>query len=378
MKIMLICNEYPPCPHGGIGTFVQTIARRLEGRGQEVTVVGLGITNEERMDGKILVVTLKESRYPVVGNLISRLRLRQWLLPRVKAGQIDVIEAPEYLGLLPFKIAGCAVVIRLHLSHTSIYRHAGHKIPKGIAWYEKRTLASNRNWIAVSKHIFESTKEIFGVFPLRSAIIYNPAPEAPCQVPDVEGLPPNYVLYVGQVSRRKGALLLAEAAKEFMATRPNLHLIYVGPESFPEGSLAISDQIRQIVGPELAERVHFVGRVSHEAVLAYMLRATVFGFPSTLEAFSIVVLEAMYCGLPVVCTSTGSGPEIIQDGINGFLADPTSPHDFSQKIARLLDDPVLARRLASSARKTISERFSVELCAEQTEQFYEICRLTNR
>ena len=104
-----------------------------------------------------------------------------------------------------------------------------------------------------------------------------------------------------------------------------------------------------------------------------MNRAKVFAFPSNLEALPLVVLEAMTCGVPVVCTSLPPGPEIIEDGMTGLLADPSSPSDFAKKIERVLNDPEIACRIVENARKVVAERFSLERCISETERFYEEC-----
>lgn len=376
MKIVFVCNEYPPRPHGGLGTFVQTVARGLSGRGHEVTVVGLGEADDDCTSEGIKVVTLRRSSLRYVGNLLSRVRLRRWIASRVKDGRVDVVEAPDYEGMLPFGVRNCAVVIRLNLSATSIWRQAGRKILKGISFYERRTLIANRNWIAASHYVFELTKAEFGIFPKRSVMIYNPVPPIPSCLPEKPDLPADFVLYASSISKRKGAIALAEAAREFLSSHPNLHLVYVGggiTVASGGGSIPIEEQIREVVGPELTKRVHFLGHVNRKNVLACMVRAKVFAFPSSLEALGIVVLEAMSCGLPVVCTKYPPGPEMVEDGVNGLLADPMSPRDLSEKITRLLDDPALAAKLAANARRIVAERFSLEKCIRETERFYEEC-----
>jgi glycosyltransferase involved in cell wall biosynthesis len=166
---------------------------------------------------------------------------------------------------------------------------------------------------------------------------------------------------------------LAEAARGLLAARLDLHLVFVGGDSAQNGIGSIKNRITEIVGPELGNRVHFLGRVEREKVIACMERAEVFAFPSTLEALPLVVLEAMNCGTPVVCTKLPPGPEIVEDGVNGMLADPASPEDFGFKIACILDDPSLANRLSSTAQRRVVERFSLQRCVEDTETFYREC-----
>jgi glycosyltransferase involved in cell wall biosynthesis len=81
----------------------------------------------------------------------------------------------------------------------------------------------------------------------------------------------------------------------------------------------------------------------------------------------------MSAGVPVVFTSNPPGPEMIEDGVNGLLADPASGHDFAEKTSRVLDNPDLAAGLATRARKRVAGRFSLDKCLEATEHFYEEC-----
>jgi glycosyltransferase involved in cell wall biosynthesis len=171
-------------------------------------------------------------------------------------------------------------------------------------------------------------------------------------------------------------VVLAEAARELMNSHANLHLLYAGGHISTEDSAPISRQILDAVGPELSGRVHFLGHIEHSQVLECMAKATIYVFPSRLEAFGLVILEAMHCGVPVVCSSYPPGPEIITDGFDGLLADPTSPVDLAEKISRILHDPNLAEWLTVNAKRTVEERFSLERCVTETESFYAECLST--
>ena len=376
MRIIFICCEYPPFPHGGIGTFVHTLANGLQARGHHIIVVGLGEKKMQWKDGEIEVFVLQNSKIPYLGNMISRLYLYLWLRDRVTKEQIDIVETPEFLGMLPFGLWDCPVVVRLHQSSTAIYLHRGQRIPKGIALYEELTLRMNSVWAAVSNNVYVYTCKIFEIQPWRVRTIYNPVPiseSSPLAIPE---LPVKFLFSAGQVSRTKGVVELAEAAREVMKTDADLHLVYAGGHISVEASVPISEEILRAVGPELIGRVHFLGHIEHSQVLGCMAKATVYVFPSRLEAFGMVVLEAMHCGVPVVCSSYPPGPEIITDGFDGLLADPTSSSDLVEKIIRILQDPKLAEQLASNAKRTVEKRFSLEKCVSETESFYAECLST--
>jgi len=372
MKICFVIDRYPPRPHSSIGSFVQKMAHGLYARGHQLKVVDLGDSDAEWNDSGVRVTTLRRSKVPYLGNLITRLRLRSWLHSQVNCGAVEVIEAPDYSGLVPFEVGRCATVVRLHMSSTAVRRCYGERLAKGIYYYERRNLIANRNWIAVSHHILALTESVFGVSPRRSAVIYNAMLPATVVPPRALELPGRFVLYAGEVRSFKGVLVLAKAASEFLKERPDVHVVLVG-SVYEENGRPVSKDILDIVGPKLGERVHILGRVDRETVLECMRRASVFAFPSRLESFGFVAVEAMSCGLPIVCTNYPPGPELVEDGVTGLLADPLSPADFGEKIACLLDDPELAGRLATNARKMVAERFSFERCLQETERFYTAC-----
>jgi glycosyltransferase involved in cell wall biosynthesis len=310
------------------------------------------------------------------GNLITRLRLREWLAARARDGALHLVEVPDYPGFLPFPVPGCATVVRLHQSSTVSHRLAGLKMSPGIRFYEKRTLAANPNWIGVSSHILGLTEEAFGLSPEKFAIIHNGIAPLPAAV-EPPDLPACFVLYAGQVSRRKGSLVLAEAAREFLPRHPDVHLVYAGGCLPEPGGPPIDRQIREILG-SLSSRVHFLGQLTREQTLACMRRALVFAFPALIDCFPLTVLEAMSAGVPVVFTSNPPGPEMIEDGVSGLLADPASPRDFAEKTGLVLENPGLAARVATQARKRVAERFSLEQCLKATEHFYQECLRQSR
>ena len=372
MKIAYFCDEYPPAPHGGIGTFVQTIAHAMVAAGHEVTVVGFDRRFMERYDAGVRLIHLPSARIPRVTWLLNRLALRRWLAVEVASGRIDLIELPEFSGPLPLPFKACPVVVRLHLSATAIARAAGRRCNPAVSFCERATLQLHHNWIAVSRHILALTKQTFRLGPSVCSTIYYPV-ALPSRLGSVQmTLPERFVLYAGTVSQRKGAYLLAQSARNFLMAEPSTHLIYAGPLA---SDLGVNPQARilEIIGPELAHRVHFTGRLDRCSLAAVMQRATVFAFPSSLEAFGLTVAEAMLAGVPVVVPDTPPFDEFVTDGQTGFLVPAGDPEALGSRILRLLREPGLARFIGDSGRSEIASQFSVERCVLATKAFYEQC-----
>ncbi|MFM6247172.1 MAG: glycosyltransferase family 4 protein, partial [Dolichospermum sp.] len=113
-------------------------------------------------------------------------------------------------------------------------------------------------------------------------------------------------LFVGRVSPRKGAHYLLQAWQDIKLT--NAELVFVGQSLFPAGWL---EQYKHIC--------RHVPSVPHFLLNQYYSSASVFVFPSLIEGFALVLLEAMACGIPIITTPNTAGPDIITDGVEGFI-----------------------------------------------------------
>ena len=84
----------------------------------------------------------------------------------------------------------------------------------------------------------------------------------------------------------------------------------------------------------------------------------------------MVLVEAMQCGLPVVATRSGGIPDVVRDGATGLLVPERDPAALARGVARLLDDPELAARLARAARADVASRFAPAHIARTFETIY--------
>src|SRR4051794_16542623 len=136
MKIAYLCHEYPPAPHGGIGTSVQTLAQGLAARGHEVTVVGAYPQAAAYQDGDVRVLQLAASRVPKAGWFIDRLQVRACLRRLVAAGEIELVEAPEWQGVAWPAVGRVPTVLRFNGSSVTFGRLLGRKVRRSLRWLE--------------------------------------------------------------------------------------------------------------------------------------------------------------------------------------------------------------------------------------------------
>jgi N-acetyl-alpha-D-glucosaminyl L-malate synthase BshA len=139
-----------------------------------------------------------------------------------------------------------------------------------------------------------------------------------------------------------------------------LVLVGEGPELDPALRLA------REVG--ISSRVEALG--AQEDVIAILSAADLFLLPSAQESFGLAAAEAMACEVPVVASRVGGLPEVIDDGVTGFLHAPDDLEGMAESAIRLLRDPALHRQIAAAARRSITERFCVDRVVPMYEAYY--------
>jgi glycosyltransferase involved in cell wall biosynthesis len=152
--------------------------------------------------------------------------------------------------------------------------------------------------------------------------------------PDAPGL---HILFVGQLSQRKGLSYLLRAYHAFRGPGTRLTLVgnYVGDPS----ALA-----------PYREAFRHVPHVPQSELLHLYRRADVFVFPTLIEGMPLVVLEAMASGLPVITTSNGPG-DIVRDGIDGFVVPIRDAETITEKLEYLRSHPEVRRAMGRNARE---------------------------
>jgi len=121
----------------------------------------------------------------------------------------------------------------------------------------------------------------------------------------------------------------------------------------------------------LGGRVHFTGYLDDRSRNLLLHWASAAVVPSYYAPFGLTALEAMAAGVPVVVSDTGGLGETVVHGETGLKVPPANPGALASAVLALLDDPVLARRLAGAARAEALDRYSWSDVAARTEAVYD-------
>ncbi|NYT46303.1 glycosyltransferase family 4 protein [Alcaligenaceae bacterium] len=150
------------------------------------------------------------------------------------------------------------------------------------------------------------------------------------------------LIFVGHEFERKGLAYIIHALTGLPDT-VQLLVIGGGAEQNIQRYVTLSEEAG------VAERVHFLG--TRRDVPALMNASDMFVMPSYFEAWPLVGLEAMACGVPALMTAVGGVPDFLQDGVNGFIIQRSSD-DLQEKIQLVLGDAALHARMRHGARET--------------------------
>ena len=88
------------------------------------------------------------------------------------------------------------------------------------------------------------------------------------------------------------------------------------------------------------------------------------------ETLPLAFLESMASGLPLVATRVGGVPDLIEDGVNGFLTEPRDPRSLADAMLRVLADRAVAERMGSASRRIVIERFHVDQMVRDYEDLF--------
>lgn len=125
---------------------------------------------------------------------------------------------------------------------------------------------------------------------------------------------------------------------------------------------------RWVLERGLGDRVRFVG--AREEVAPWVRECAVFLLPSETESFGLAALEALASGVPVVAHATGGLPEVVRDGVTGFLVAPGDVEALAARLGALLDDPARRGAMGRAARADAVERFDREPLVDRWERLY--------
>lgn len=175
------------------------------------------------------------------------------------------------------------------------------------------------------------------------------------------------VACIGQITPAKGQEEFMRAAGRVSQSRPDVEFLIAGREvderePFTRQLKALAEELG------ISRRVKFLGHVRQMAEL--LSASDVVVIPSWDEGFSLVTIEAMAAGRPVLASDVGGIRDIIRENVTGLLFPPRNVNALASKLIWMLADTSLRERLARQARQDVMARFNREQIIDQIESLY--------
>jgi glycosyltransferase involved in cell wall biosynthesis len=167
---------------------------------------------------------------------------------------------------------------------------------------------------------------------------------------------------IGRLSPEKGQLIFLKAMEKVVRSCPNLIALIVGEG---QDQAMLQDYCRE---NRLSDCVVFAGYQKNIGDYYQILDLLV--LPSLSEGLPNTVLEAMAFGIPVLATSVGGVPEVIEKEENGILVPPNDPQALADRMIELLRDDILRREIGSKGKSSLHPRFAPDHRVRQIIDLY--------
>ena len=298
--------------------------------------------------------------------------IRYWLDFPVRKNVLkekeDIFFSPD--GFIPLGMS----IPKVSMVHDVAYlRYPEHLQPRIRAFYKKwmpRYLAYTDHIITVSEFSKSELIAGYNIHPDKISVVYNGITYAYKPVSEdvklktreryTNGKP--YFVYLGAIHPRKNVLTLVKAFEQFKSLHASEHqLVLAGRASWHT-----DDVFKAIADSKWKDSIHLPGYIATADATTLVASAEAMIYPSLYEGFGLPLVEAMACGVPVICSNVSSLPEVA--GNAALLFDPLDAGQLAHHLKRISSDEVLSKELITLGNER-SKYFSWDKAAEQV---YEI------
>lgn len=376
MKIAFLTSEFPHPKmgsSGGIGTSILNLSKGLCEAGHEVSILIYGQHEDDFfVENTISFYRIKNVKLKGLSRLFTQKKIQKLINKLVNENKIDILEAPDWTGITSNIKPKCPVVIRLNGSDT-YFCHLDNRPVKFLNRYrEERALQNADALLSVSQYTADLTKELFSLYH-DFTIIPNSIDTNKFSFDDKIDVQENTILYFGTLIRKKGLLELPLIFNQVYKKNNKAKLILIGRDASDVISRTSStwSMMQSLFDSAAVDNVNYIGSVPYDQIKEHICSSTICVFPTFAEALPVSWIEAMAMQKAIVASDIGWATEIIDDNVNGFLSDPKNHTLFANRIVELLENQKLRNQFGVEARKKVIQKFSVEVVAKQSADFYQ-------
>lgn len=352
MKILVLCHEYPPVGGGG-GRVAQDLCQGFVHQGHEVKLVTAhyGDLSFNEHDNGVEIIRVRSRRklaYKAgLGAMAGYVWSAFWKgLQVAREWKPDVIHVHFAVpagaaAWLLSKVSGIPYVLTAHLGDVP-----GGTPEKTGGWFKWVMPFTHPIWRSANKVIAvsEYTKGLAAKrYPVSVQVIPNGVDTTLLNPEPIQLNQPPQIVFAGRFVPQKNPLQIIDSLSAVKDLHWNAVLIGDG-QMRPEIEAAIAQH-------GLQERVRITGWVKPEEVIELYRQSDILFMPSRSEGLPVTGVQAMSMGLALLLSRAGGNPELIEQGVNGFLVEQDQPARYAEILRLLIEDPslLLKTRLASRA-----------------------------
>lgn len=388
-RVLFLASSAPRYDGDGTAPFILNMAQDLTEIGWQVDILAphaQGIQKKEEIGN----VTIHRFQYMWPGNLQTlcynggvnaNLKASKWnylLIPFFIFFQFwaarSLIRSQKYNlihshWIIPQGINGYLLSKIFHIPHI-IFAHGGDIFGLNNVLLKKlKTLILNAADIVITNSTY--SKEEMTSFYAKEPVYVIPTGTTPAP-PPTEPKPAHQdlqLIFVGRLTEEKGLRYLLQAIKE-LSKFTNIHLTIIG-----DGRRRKAYE-KYVEENTLTNYITFTGQIAHEEVFDHMKKSDIFVAPSVTtsnwtEAQGNTIIEAMFCGTPVIASNIGGITDAVIHEETGILVTEKSPSEIQKAILRLSDDKQLCAKLVENAYYHAHEFFSRYNSAQKIAHIYD-------
>jgi len=366
LKILRVSSDLYPSIIGGVGLHAHEMSKDQSSLGHQVVMY----TAAPELNSNCQIkynYTIHRFK-PVIklfGNSIVPNMFLHMLKKRYK---YDIIHAHSHLC---FSTNLCAIIKKLGSVPLVITTHGGLNSQTAPEWFQKiyNLTGAKFTFSSADKIICYTDTEReeminFGIKPEKIALIHNGI-DTNLFTPPKDNLrhTNNRLLWIGRYVPGKGVEYLIDAFSILKAKHPNVSLMMIG-----NGPL--KEKIdKKILSLNLKEAIIQKDFIPNSEIINVYHNSNILILPSLGEGVPRVILEAMACGLPIVCTNLPQLVDLLDEC--GFMVPLKDSKTMAEKISEILSDPNIATKLGENGRKKVVDNYSWEDTINKTIKLYE-------
>jgi 1,2-diacylglycerol 3-alpha-glucosyltransferase len=380
MRILVVSDIYLPTV-SGVATSTDSIARYMAAKGHQVYLVcphPLTPYDPPKQQGLEFVFTPR-LRDPFFDKPMTVMPLGFWQVwQTISKQQLDIvhIQEPGALGIMALilaKIYRIPVVGAMHFSLEQVSRMSlpfARLLSTEVMKLYIRVVYPQYNEIMVpTKTAANNLVALIGrseqIHPISNGVdttVFAPQNGSYTSLRNAYHIDTNhiYFLYLGRLDVDKNIETMFRA---LTLAPQNIRFIVAGVGTYKQTLVTLAKQL------SISDRIDWVDQIDQQKIIDLYKLSDGFVIMSTVETQSIVALQALACGLPLVAANAGALPELVRDGINGYLLPPYDHKALAQKMTYLARQSKVRKSMGEESR-TLSKLHEKQIVLKKLELVY--------